>query len=158
PVTPQRHARLLAGAAAARSKGNDARAALSCMRAASVPDPSLRVKAENEARAALASLSKRLERALAGAGDEESPKRSSLLYILADRAAAERAMAYSVEGRVLFMLQRAAIAHERVLRTVDVVTSIWSRGRRPVVRELPATRELRVAREIAAAHRKVRNV
>jgi hypothetical protein len=156
-VTAAAHARLLRRAERAREERDDVRAALCCLRASGVDDADLQKKAESEARAAIGRLSKRLDRALASEGDP-APQWSSLLYILADRAAAERAMSQTVEARVLFMLQRAAVAHERTLRTVDVVTAALSLGRRPVVRELPATRELRVAREIAAANRKVRNV
>ena len=165
PVTLGVHERLLRRAAVERARGNDVRATLNALEAASIEDPAREKAADAEARAALQSLCERLEAALAYQPDPDgrteprpAPDFKALLYLLGDRAVAERAAKYAVEGRILYMLQRACVAFERPLRTVDVVTSILSRGQRPIVRELPATRELRVAREIAGAARRVRNV
>jgi hypothetical protein len=80
------------------------------------------------------------------------------LFLLSDRAAATRAMSYAVEGRLLYRLQQAVVAFERPERTVDVATWMLSRGKREIVRKLPATREVRVARHIAVAAQAVRQV
>lgn len=57
---------------------------------------------------------------------------------------------FSTEGRLLFDLQRAAIDHERETRIVDVLSF-----RRPVVRPLPMTNVVRVARRLRKALERV---
>jgi len=61
----------------------------------------------------------------------------------------------STEGRLLFDLQRAAIAHERAVKTVDPLSSLFSLGKRPIVRALPASRVVRVRRALGKALAKV---
>jgi hypothetical protein len=132
-----------------------------CARAAASESAEQRHAAESAAKAALSHLGERLNAALAppdGSKDGAvTPSWSSLLVILGDRAAAERALRVSVEARLLFTLQRAALAYEQPRREVDVATWIRSRGKRPLVRDLPATRELRVARYLHDASRRIRH-
>ena len=160
PVSTKAHGRLLRRASKARTRGNDVRAALLCARASSAADQQLRKQAEKAMREALVGLGKRLNEALGSATDSNDRvlEWSSLLRILADRAASERVLGYAVEARLLYELQRAAVAWERVQGTVDVASWIVSRGKKKVVRSLPATRELRVARYFAATGAKLRHV
>ncbi|MCU0694229.1 MAG: hypothetical protein MUF54_22800, partial [Polyangiaceae bacterium] len=75
---------------------------------------------------------------------------SLVLGVLAERAVSDAKWSrFCVEARLLYQLQRAAIAFERPSRRVDVATWILSFGRRPVVRQLEDT-ELRVARVLRA--------
>ncbi|MEJ7728669.1 MAG: hypothetical protein WKG00_05595 [Polyangiaceae bacterium] len=53
-------------------------------------------------------------------------------------------------------LQSAVFAADHVESTVDLVSWAASFGKRPVVRELPATREVRILRHVRSAYRKVR--
>ncbi|MBW2454419.1 MAG: hypothetical protein JRI68_07905 [Deltaproteobacteria bacterium] len=162
PVKERAHGRLLRRAAAARRRGNDVKAALLASRAASVEDEKLARAAQAEVREAVASLGDRLTAALRGsdpgARGRTQADWSALLFLLSDRAAATRTMSYAVEARLLYTLQRAAVAFERLEHTVDLATWMLSLTKRPIVRELPATREVRVARHIAAAARAVRHV
>ena len=164
PVSPRKAQKLIAQAGAARASGNDVRAALSAARAASVEDDAVRRQADALTKEALTSLGQRLSAALqppGPPGDERmsrsDPSWSSLLLIVGDRAAAERATRYSVEARLLYTLQLAALAHERPESTVDVPGFLLSRGKRKVVRPLPATREIRVARRLDEAAKLVRH-
>ncbi|MEM6787973.1 MAG: hypothetical protein AAF715_10690 [Myxococcota bacterium] len=147
---------------AAEAAARDALQSL-CARLTAALAPPSRPAPETEARSsdATAPGAPSQEKPPAAAAPVEgsaAPDMSALLFLLGDRATAERASKYAVEGRILYMLQRAVVAFERPRRAVDLATSILSRGKRPVVRDLPATRELRVARDIAAAARRVRNV
>jgi hypothetical protein len=160
PVTQRAHARLLYKASAARAKGNDVRGLLLAARAVSVQIDSLRSQASAAARAAVERLEERLGAALQGQSGEavKNADWRALLLLLADRVAADRAGRYAVEARLLYQLQRACVAFERPQKTVDVAGWILSGFKRGVVRKLPATRELSVARTLAAASRRVRNV
>ncbi len=161
-VTPQAHARLLRRADAARQRGNDVQAALLAGRAAAVDDQKLAREAQAREREAVTALGGRLAASLRGSSSQAGTRKqadwSALLFLLSDRAAATRAMSYAVEARLLYTLQRAAVTFERPDHTVDVATWILSRGKRKILRELPATREVLVARHIAAAARGVRQV
>ncbi len=160
PVKPAAHRRLLRRAVAARRHGNDVKAALLASRAASVEEEKLARRAQADVREAVASLGQRLTEALRGseAGGRTQADWSALLFLLSDRAAATRTMSYAVEARLLYSLQRAAVAFERLEHCVDLATWMLSLTKRPIVRELPATREVRVARHIAVAARAVRHV
>jgi hypothetical protein len=163
PVSPRKAQKLLAEANAARAAGNDVRAALCAARAASVEDQAMRAQAESATRDALTNLGKRLGTALRPPEAEgrppgrPDPSWSSLLVIVGDRAAAERATRYSIEARLLYTLQLAALAHERPESIVDVPGFLSSFGKRKAVRSLPATRELRIARYLAEAAKLVRH-
>lgn len=152
---------LLSKAAAARKVGNDVRAALLAARAATTEDNDASKQADRAAREALGALSQRLSRALAAKdadGGAEGASFGALGYLLADRAADQRWLGFGPEARLLHALERAALAHERGERAVDLAGWILSRGRRKIVRPLPATRELNVVRHIQAADKRVRNV
>lgn len=158
PISERAHTRLIAKAEAARQAGNDVRAALLCAQAAHIEDKPLARQAESKGRDALMHLGERLSKALANPNIKDRSRDWSLLLILGARASEDRAVRYSVEARLLYTLQRAAIAHEEPHTAVELQTFLLSLGKRKVVRDLPATRELRVARIIARAHKRVRNV
>ncbi|MCA9620245.1 MAG: hypothetical protein KC731_14585, partial [Myxococcales bacterium] len=159
PISPALHQRLMRRAAVAQARGNDVGAAMLAARAAAAEDPALEKAAEARSKEALISLGRRLNNALRGEGPKgRLPDWPALLRLLAERAAHERASGYSVEGRLLFELQRAAVAWEKPQGVVDLASWMSSWGKLPVVRTLPATRELRVARYLRAAANKVRYV
>ncbi len=158
PITPRAHQRYLEKAKTARAQGNDVRAALLAAQAALIDDRELSRQAQAVGREALVHLGERLTRALEDPNEKPQKRDWSLLLILGARAAEERAVRYSVEARLLYLLQQAALAFEEPQTAVEVSTWILSLGKRKVVRELPATRELRVARLIHTAVTRVRNV
>jgi hypothetical protein len=114
------------------------------------------------ARADLEALGGRINAALAPPGSASGPSGgaswTALLAMLAEQAAARRLLVFPIEARLLYDLQRAAVAHERPERAVDLVAWALSFGRTPIVRPLPATRETRVARSIRRAERRARRV
>jgi hypothetical protein len=130
-------------AARARKKGNRARAAILAMRAGD----------RDAARDDLDALGARLARAVGPA--EPAPGWTTALLPVAEVAAAQRVMRFTAEARLLHDLQTACVVAEREVKTVDVLGWAVTRGRRPLVRPLPATREVRVARHLQEA---VKNV
>lgn len=166
PPSPLAAARLAGDAEEAKRKGNVVRAAIQRLIAQGAY-PGGREQALAAARADLELLSGRLNAALelpggapraSSAQGSPSAAWTALLLMLAERAAARRFLRYPIEARLLFDLQRAAIVHERPERAVDLVTFALSRGKKPVVRPLPATRETKIVRHVDRAARKVRFV
>lgn len=154
--------RLLERAAAARTSGNLVRAALLHAAVGHGKDANRVRTARARQREDVEALGARLKAALAPpAGAKALPdlEWTSLLLILTDEGAARSAgLRYPVEARLLFDLQSAALAHERTHHTVDLITWALSLGKRTIVRPLPATRTLRVARSLHAAAKKVKLV
>jgi hypothetical protein len=157
-------ARLRTEAAAARAKGNVVRAALLALEALHLAAPDDRASLLAEARDDVAELSRRLDAAtrrepLAGA-DRGSASLTEPLLALAHMAArpalgGDLAVQLGLEARVLYDLQKAAIAAEREVLRVDVAAWAFSFGSRPVVRSLAPALEVRVAREVHAAEHKL---
>jgi hypothetical protein len=133
---------LLGAADRARGRGNLARSAV------------LRVRAGDDvgARADLSALADKLAVPLAGL---DAPGLAAALFPVAAAAAAPARLARTVEQRLLYDLMRAVLDHEREVAAVDVVSWAASFGRRPVVRPLPAGREVRTARHIRRAASKL---
>lgn len=103
------------------------------------------------------SLAHRLDHALDAQGmDEHIEPEPTLeqwreaITVLADAAARSDSLRV-VEARVLHDLQKVCVEAERERRSVDVMTSVLSFGRRPVVRPLPRTRSVRIARHLKHA-------
>lgn len=144
---------LLRRSEAAKSKGNDVRAALLAARACGTLDPSRKQRAELTLHEALVRLGNRLDAALqVDTATGYCPDWEGAFGALARRAAADTAvLRYGIEARVLYTVQRAVIAFEQEHRAVDVATWILSLGKRKVVRKLEATRELLVARSLHGA-------
>ncbi|MBI4954852.1 MAG: hypothetical protein HY908_22715 [Myxococcales bacterium] len=166
PPSARRRARLRKAAAKAKAAGNDVRAALLRAVVGLEPDCEEERKA---ARQDLRDLGQRVNAALApledaplSAGDRKKLARgdvdwSALLTMLATEAAIHRGLRYPVEARLLYDLQLAAMSHEKPERAVDMARFLFTLGKQPMVRALPATREIRVARYIHAAQKKVRH-
>lgn len=148
----------------ARRRGNAVRSALSRLAIAASGGPDADA-ARAEAKADLAALAKRLDAALAPpAGSPHAAEKGidrkaweAALFALADRAAGSRLFRW-IEVRLLYDLQRACLASERAIGKVDLVDFALSFGKRPLARMLPATRPIRVARELASAAAKVARV
>ena len=73
-------------------------------------------------------------------------------------SAGARLLPWNAEGRLLYDLLRACIDHEREIFTVSVAEWALSLGKRPVRRALPAQREVRVAKHLRSASRRVASV
>ncbi|MCX5745316.1 MAG: hypothetical protein NT062_22800 [Proteobacteria bacterium] len=126
----------------ARRKGNDARAAILAFRGGHV----------DAAELDLEKLVGRLGRALGGASTDGW---ADALAPLARTAAAQPSVRYTADARLFHDLQTACVVAEREVKTVDLVTWIRSRGKRPIVRPLPATREVRIAKHVRGATHKL---
>jgi hypothetical protein len=129
-------------ASRARVKGNRARAAIQALRAGD----------REGARGDLHALCERLAGAIGAAA---SPAWAAALLPVAETAAAQRVLRFTPGARLLHDLQAACVVAEREVRVVDVAGWALSRGKRPLVRALPATREVRVAKHLHAAVAKV---
>ncbi|HUQ03392.1 MAG TPA: hypothetical protein VM261_12905 [Kofleriaceae bacterium] len=126
----------------ARRSGNQARAAILSVRAGE----------RDVARADIDALLARLGRVL---GDADASVWAAPLLAVADAAAAQSVLRYAASARLLLALQNACIDGERDVEVVDVAAWLRSRGKRKIVRKLPATREIRVARRVRAAAREL---
>ena len=124
-------------------KGNRARAAILALRAGD----------RDAARDDLDALCARLASAVGSAAP--GADWTTALLPVAQAAAADRALRFTPGVRLLHDLQTACVVAEREVREVDVAGWIWSWRKRPLVRSLPATREVRVAKHLHAAVAKV---
>jgi hypothetical protein len=127
----------------ARYKGNRVRAAILALRAGD----------RDAALDDLDALCERLARAV-GSPAPGADWAAALLPV-AEAVAAERVVRYTPGARLLADLQAACVVGERDVQAVDVAGWLVSRRRRPLVRSLPATREVRVAKHLHAAARKL---
>ena len=132
-------------AAVARGKGNLARAALLSLRAGD----------REGARADLEALVARLAAAL-----DQPPTEGwvDALLPIVEHAATQPALRFTAGARLLHDLQTACVVAERQEKVVDVPTWIVTLGKRPIVRTLPATREVRVAKHLHGASSKIAEV
>ncbi len=129
-------------AARARTKGNLARAAIYAARAGDVP----------AARADLEALVARLATSLGG---PSTTGWVDALLPVVHFAGTQRSLQLNVGARLLYDLQAACIVAEREVKVVDLVSWALSLGKRKVVRSLPATREVRIAKHLHQASEKV---
>ncbi len=125
-------------AASARGRGNRALAAILAARSGDL----------DTARHDLDELVARLAKAL---GDAPATGWASALLPVVQLAASQRRLRLGVGARLLHDLQAACVVAERETKVVDVFTWARTGGKRPVVRSLPAAREVRVARHIRTA-------
>jgi hypothetical protein len=131
-----------ARASRARVNGNRARAAILALRAGD----------REMARKDLDELAARLARAVGSLAPD--PGWAAALLPVAELAAAQRVLRFTPGARLLHDLQTACVVAERDIKVVDAVGWALTLGRRPIVRSLPATREVRVAKHLhAAAHK-----
>jgi hypothetical protein len=131
-----------ARASQARVKGNRARAAILSLRAGD----------REMARKDLDELGAQLARAI---GCAPGPDWTDALLPVAALAAAQRVLRFTPGARLLHDLQAACVVAEREIKVVDVMGWALSRGKRPIVRALPATRQVRIAKHLHAASHKV---
>ncbi|MDB4958624.1 MAG: hypothetical protein JWO36_6193 [Myxococcales bacterium] len=129
-------------AASARGKGNRTRAAMLSVRAG---DP-------DTAHHDLAELMFRLAGVLGGG---PAGAWADALLPVARFAARQRALRFTAGARLLADVQSACIVAEHEVKVVDLVTWAMSLGKRPIVRALPATREVRIAKHLHAAAKKI---
>ncbi len=129
----------------ARRYGNHARAAMLSVRAGEL----------DTARDDLEALVTRLRSAL---GATDTTGWADALLPVAQFAAADRVLRFVPGARLLHDLQSACVDAERELQVVDAVTWALSRGKQKIIRKLPATREIRVARHLHAAAKKIPKV
>ena len=127
-------------ASAARAKGNRARAAILAARAGDLAS----------ARIDLDELVSRLARDL---GAKDTTGWAEALLLVARSAGAHNTR--DPAARMLHDLQTACIVAEREVKAVDVIGWMLSRGKRAVVRPLPATRDLEMVRRVRKASNKV---
>jgi hypothetical protein len=131
-------------AARARARGNHARAALLAARSGD----------RATAQADLDELTRRLARALA-APATEAVRWAAVLLPLVEHAGTSRSPRLGPGARLLHDLAAACVVAERETRVVDAIAWARSRGRVPIVRSLPATREARIAKHLRAATAKL---
>jgi hypothetical protein len=138
-------------ALAAREKGNRSRAAILHYRAG------LDTAGEGD----IAELVNRLIRALslkdatAEVSPETKAKWVAALQPVAEFAARQSSLRFSVGARLLYDLQAAIIVADREVKVVDFFAWALSLGKQKIVRELPATREVKIAKHIHAAVAKI---
>ena len=130
------------GAGRARKKGNLVRAAILSVRAGDLPS----------AHADIDALVVRLSKTLAV---EPQPEWAEALLPVAQFAGAQASLRFNVGARLLYDLQTACTIAEREVRIVDIVGWIRSLGKQRVVRSLPATREVRIAKHLHHASERV---
>lgn len=129
-------------AASARKRGNRSRAALLSARAGDT------VTARND----LDELGIRLSKALGGA---PTTGWTDALLPVAHFAATQPSLRFDPGARLLHDLQAACVVAEREDQRVDLVGWAFSKGKKPAVRALPATREVRIAKRLHAASAKI---
>jgi hypothetical protein len=132
-----------AKASRARVRGNRARSAILALRAGD----------REMARKDLDELGARLARAVGSPAPD--PAWTTALLPVAAQAAAQRVLRFTPGARLLHDLQTACVVAEREIKLVDVAGWALSLGRQPIVRALPATREVRVAKHLHAAAEKL---
>ncbi len=138
-------------ALSARDKGNRSRAAILHYRAG------LDTAGEGD----VAELVNRLTRALSlkdvasEISAETKAKWAAALHPVAEFAARQSSLRFSVGARLLYDLQAAIIVADREVKVVDFFTWALSFGKQKIVRELPATREVKIAKHVHAAVAKI---
>ena len=130
------------GAERARKKGNLVRAAIFAVRAGDLIS----------ARADIDALVVRLSKTL-GIAPQDSW--ADALLPVAQFAGAQSSLRFNVGARLLYDLQTACTIAEREVKIVDLVGWIGSLGKKKIVRSLPATREVRIAKNLHHASQRV---
>lgn len=148
----------VATAKRAREKGNLVRAALASLAAADAEgeaDTAANKRAEVHVAAArvdLDALSAKLDRALGSRTDARTRSAwTDAFAALAGRAVSGARAERCVEARALFDVQTACREAERTPKKVELAAFVRSLGKKRIVRELPAAREIRVARKLRKA-------
>ncbi|CAN5906115.1 hypothetical protein BH11MYX3_BH11MYX3_10830 [soil metagenome] len=129
-------------AAKARKKGNLVRAAIYAARAGDLP-------------AARTDLEAMVSRLAGSLGGTSTTGWVDALLPVVHFAGTQRSLGFNVGARLLYDLQSACIVAEREVKVVDLVSWALSLGKRKIVRSLPATREVRMAKHLHQASEKV---
>ena len=132
--SPRQDHTLLADAVRAAGRGNDVRAAILHMRAADSSTPALALQAAAFAAADIRRARARLEQALRIEPSRTNAWRDLLAALL------ERAVYgfWNPSARLLYDLQKVCLDAERESYVVDLLRWVFSLGRRPLKRLLPA--------------------
>ncbi|MGE0404395.1 MAG: hypothetical protein AB7T06_47235, partial [Kofleriaceae bacterium] len=123
-------------------KGNHSRAAILYARAGD----------DHAASEELDTIMAQLARVL---GASAKPEWTKALLPVAAFAARQPSTRFNPGARLLHDLQKAGMVTEHDVKAVDVMGWALSRGKQPLVRSLPATREVRIAKHVHAAAAKL---
>ena len=134
-------------AAQAAARGNDVRAAILHTRAARIRDRERADRAANLAAADIRRLSNRLSKALAVDERRADVWRELLSSLLTTSARGF----WNPGARLLYDLQKVCLDFERESYVVDLFSWLWSFGRRPLKRPLPAQREVLMSKHLRTA-------
>ncbi len=145
---------LLSRADRARRVGNLMRAAILRTRAAHHAGPEVALQSRESARAELARLARRLQKALKF-GHSEAAEWTRALNGLIEQTA--RGI-WTPEARLLYDLQKVCVDHERGIYTLDVIGWAMSLGSKSLKRFLPGQRDVLVTKHLRSASRRVRSV
>jgi hypothetical protein len=144
---PAAFARLTAGAARSRRRGNLVRAALRSERAARVGDARQRIEARAAVAGDLDRLMYRLQKALDLPLSESAVWRQGLDALLGAAAGG----LWTAEGRLLYDLQKVCLDAEREVYVVDFVEWFVTWFRRPLRRHLPHQRLVLILKHLRRA-------
>ncbi|HEU0030509.1 MAG TPA: hypothetical protein VFQ53_07750 [Kofleriaceae bacterium] len=147
-LTERQRKKARSAALSARDRGNRARAAILHLRGGQ----------PLAAQADLEELATRLSRALGrrlGDGTIEPVSTTgwaaALMPVALYAANQQRVSRFSIGARLLLDLQAACVIAERETKVVDPIEWMLSLGKRSIVRALPATREVRIAKHVHGA-------
>jgi len=132
------------------ARGNLARAAVLRQRAFAPDVGAGGLRVDADAAHTIERLTRRLKAALAFSAGDEREWNTLLESLLPQAAIGFR----SLEGRLLYDLQKVCVDHERVVHTIDLVEWVRSLGRRPVRRALPHQREVLMCRHLRSARKR----
>src|SRR5437763_1203765 len=143
--------RLTRAAKRAAAAGDTVAAAILHTRAARVAPVLLMGPAQESARQDIYKLIARLQSALELTDDEAAHWRKVLPTLLDKADQGTR----PVEASLLYDLQRACLEHEQKIYTLDVIEWVVSGGKRPIKRELPSQKFVRVPNQLRSAARRL---
>ena len=139
--------RQLKAAAQAGSRGNDVRAAILHTRASRIRDRERATRATVLAAADMRRLTNRLRAALAMDDRKANAWRELLSALLTSSARGF----WNPAARLLYDLQKVCLDFERESYVVDLFSWLWSLGKRPLKRPLPAQREVLMSKHLRTA-------
>jgi hypothetical protein len=147
PLGERVYRRQLKVAAHAAARGNDVRAAILHTRAARIGNSERADRAIALAAADVRRLTNRLQAALSLDGRTANAWRELLSALLATSARGF----WNPAARMLYDLQKVCLDFERESYVVDMFSWLWSLGKRPLKRPLPAQREVLMSKHLRTA-------
>lgn len=151
PANPRRYRRLLKAAEKSAARGNTARVAIQCARAAQCSEGADREQALQRIDAELVAFTDRLQSALEFS-DEEAPQWREILQ---DILASSLEGFWNADKRLFYDLQRVCVDHEKTVYRIDLLEWIRTLGKRPVKRELPFQKEVLSVKHLRSAIRRL---